>query len=547
MTALICLVLGLVVIAAATVVGERSNIASPLLLVGLGIIVSFLPFVPAIEIEPEWILAGVLPPLLYSAAVSLPAMNLRREFGAISGLSVLLVAISTVLLGLFFAWAVPGLGLTWGFALGAIVSPTDAVATKIVKRCGVSPRVTTILEGEGLLNDATALVALRAAIAAAAGAINVWGTLGRFGYAVVVAVVIGYAAGRLNLLARARVPATVNTVLSFTVPFWASIPAELLGASGLVAAVAAGLVTGRRAPRELPPWHRLSDTANWRTVELILEGAIFLLMGLELFGILQEVNEDHLGVGTAVVVASLALLITVLVRAAYVAPLLAWLDQKVRRGARIRDRIEGMHNQLTDPEAETPVRRGGPGQGREASPEDLERFATRVRRLLADIDYLLAAPLGWREGAVVVWAGMRGAVTVAAAQTLPADTPRRPLLVLVAFLVAAGSLLVQGGTLAWLIGRLHPAGPDPEAEKAERLEVLAMLHDVGPTVERPADTSQESWTAYREARIHQLRLQRDALLDARDDGAFSAEVLEGALANLDADELSLQLKGPTVE
>ena len=150
-------------IAAATTIGPKFGVASPLILVVLGILVSLLPFVPAVTIEPEWIIAGVLPPLLYSASVSMPAMNFRREFGAIGGLSVLLVIVSSVLLGLFFAWVIPGLGVAWGIALGAIVSPTDAVATGIVKRAGLSPRVVAILEGESLLNDATALVLLRAA------------------------------------------------------------------------------------------------------------------------------------------------------------------------------------------------------------------------------------------------------------------------------------------------------------------------------------------------------------------------------------------------
>ncbi len=133
------IVLGLLAVAAAAILGPRLGVAAPLLLVMIGIGVSLLPFVPAIEIEPHWILAGVLPPLLYSASVSMPAMEFRREFTAIGGLSVLLVAISAVLLGLVFSWLIPGLGLPAGIALGAIVSPTDAVATAIVKQVGVSP------------------------------------------------------------------------------------------------------------------------------------------------------------------------------------------------------------------------------------------------------------------------------------------------------------------------------------------------------------------------------------------------------------------------
>src|SRR5262245_1008037 len=129
---------------------SRLAIAAPLLLVVVGIAASWLPFIPDIEIEPEWILAGVLPPLLYSAAGSMPVMDFRRDFSAIGGLSVILVVVSSVVLGVFFAWVVPGLDLGWGIALGAIISPTDAVATTIVKHVGVSPRVVAILEGESL-------------------------------------------------------------------------------------------------------------------------------------------------------------------------------------------------------------------------------------------------------------------------------------------------------------------------------------------------------------------------------------------------------------
>ena len=221
------MVTAFVVIAAATVVGPRLGIASPLVLVAIGVAASFLPVFESVHIEPEWILEGVLPPLLYSSAVSMPAMNFRREFGAISGLSVLLVVASALVLGLFFMLVIPELGFAWGVALGAIVSPTDAVATSIVKQTSVSKRVVAMLDGESLLNDATALVLLRTAIVATAASFSFWGAVGTFAYSVVVAVVIGWVVGRLNLAVRRRVTdPTVNTVISFTVPFVASVPAE---------------------------------------------------------------------------------------------------------------------------------------------------------------------------------------------------------------------------------------------------------------------------------------------------------------------------------
>lgn len=473
-------VAALIVIAVATALGPRLRVASPLILVVLGIAVSFLPVLPDFEVDPEWILAGVLPPLLYSAAVSMPAMNFRRELNAIGGLSIVLVVVSAVVLGFFFSLVIPGLGIWWGIALGAIVSPTDAVATSIIRRLGVGGRVVSVLQGESLLNDATALVLLRSAIAASAAAVSFWDVAGDFLYAVAVATVLGVVVGLVNLRARARVTdPTVNTVLSFTVPFLASIPAELLGASGLVAAVVAGLITGHGAPRRLPPQHRASDAQNWQTVELVLEGAIFLVMGLELSALIADVEAAHEGVHVAIVVALGALLLTVVVRAAYLAPLLGILRGRRLRREQAMPRIEALNEQLGESGEPTEW----PFRGRGAMTDQrVRQTRTRMRRLMADMDYYLAAPLGWREGGVLVWAGMRGAVTLAAAQTLPADTPNRSLLVLVAFFVAAASLIVQGGTLSRVVRWLKPSGGDEAAQRADRAALLELLSDVARRV-----------------------------------------------------------------
>ena len=486
---LVVLVTAFVVIAAAALVGPRLGIASPLVLVAIGVAASFLPAFGSVHIEPEWILAGVLPPLLYSSAVSMPAMNFRREFGAISGLSIVLVVGSALLLGLFFMFVIPGLGFAWGVALGAIISPTDAVATSIIKQASVSKRVVATLDGESLLNDATALVLLRTAIVATAASFSFWGAIGTFAYSVVVALVIGGVVGWLNLVVRKRVTdPTVNTVISFAVPFVASVPAGLAGASGLVAAVVAGLATGIRAPRDLSPQHRLSDSQNWRTVELVLEGAVFLTMGVQLKSIVTNVEQDHAGVGAAVLVAAGALVLTVLVRAAYVTPLLAILAGRVRHSEQLQTRVQGMQERMTTPEGKQETFDEVNSRRRRVSERDLDRFALRITRVLADIEYFLREPLGWREGTAVVWAGMRGAVTVAAAQTLPDDTPRRSVLVLIAFAVAAMSLLVQGGTIGPLLRFIAPevdqAALD-EQTTAEQTRIMELLRTSAETVPEP--------------------------------------------------------------
>jgi len=561
MELLIVVVLGLLGIAGATAIGPRLGVAAPLLLVIVGIVVSFLPFVPDVEIDPEWILVGVLPPLLYSASVAMPSMEFRREFGVISGLSVVLVVVSAVALGLLFSWLVPGLGLAAGIALGAIVSPTDAVATSIVKRVGVTPRIVTVLEGESLLNDATALVLLRSAIAATAASVSFWEIAGDFVFAVVVAVAIGYVVGRANLWVRSRVTdAAVNTVISFTVPFLAAVPSEMLGASGLVAAVVAGLVTGRGAIRDLSPQHRTSDVQNWRTIELILEGAVFLVMGLEMSAIIGDLQDEARGIAVGWRIAAIALLAVLIVRALYMLPVLALQRRGVRRGANMKPRLAAVQERF-DRAARPPAPAGanarrGRGRAQPAlSAEALERFRTRIRRKVADIDYFMAGPLGWREGTVIVWAGMRGAVTLAAAQTLPHETPDRSLIVFIAFLVAAGSLVIQGGTLPWIVRLVKPAGIDREAARVEHTELHAMLRGVADDVvhehreaspDAGAPEAARNAVADREARralrLEIIEAQREALLAARDDGTFSASVLTGALDMLDADQISIELR-----
>lgn len=560
-TLLIVAVLAFIVIGGASVVGPRVGLAAPLILVGIGIVASLLPSAHGVEVDPEIILQGILPLLLYASAVSMPAMSFRRDFGAISGLSVVLVIITSLLLGLLFLWLIPDLGFAWGVALGAILSPTDAVATSIIKGGSVSRRVIVLLEGEGLLNDATALVLLRTAIVASAAGFSFWGALGSLAYSVAVAGLVGAAVGMANLAVRRRVKdPTVNTILSFTVPFFAAVPTELAGASGLVAAVVAGLVTGVRAPRELGPQHRLSDQQNWQSINLLGEGAVFLAMGFQLRGILEEVGKVDLRILALLGISLAALAATLLIRAGFVAPLLMLLRRGARRKASYRPRMEAIQDRLSDPEGRWEAeQRIAEHQrfrrkrfGRESTPtENLERFSTRLRRMAADIDYLTKRPLGAQEGGIVVWAGMRGAVTVAAAQTLPEDTPLRALMVFIAFAVAALSLLIQGGTikpLAEYLQRHDPSAQDPEEARAEQAQehraVLQLLRQAAEDLPDGQEPHQPSSPAEaKEMRLASIARQREVLLDARDEGVYDAEVLDGALRVLDADQISLELRG----
>lgn len=570
--------IGIVAVVAVNVIAPKIKIASPLLLVLLGIGISFLPIVAPVQIEPEWILGGILPPLLYSAAVNMPTMDFRRDLRTISAFSVLLVIGSAVVIGVVMSRLIPGLDLATGIALGAIISPTDAVATSIVRRAGVSSRVITVLEGESLLNDASALVLLRSATAATA-LLTAREVAADFAWAVAVAVVVGYLIGRLNLAIRTRIShPTSNVAISLVVPFFAYIPAERLDASGLVAAVVAGLVTGHGSPKYLRPQDRLTTEAVWRTLEMLLESAIFLLMGLELYGLIVEVHTEHGSVRTAVLLGALAAVLVITIRAVFVVPSLWLLHRRGRRDPATRERIAAIRDQLASGELVT-AHSDDPRLHDEEYVQRVQarsaQMSTRITRRLADLDYLSAQAFGWREGVVLVWAGMRGAVTLAAAQSLPADTPQRALLILIAFVVAAGTLLVQGGTLGWLVRLLGLTGRDPSAHQEQLFELrrelagllTARLDDnslVKPdgttfsplavewarrivtsllTADNQRGAEGEDLRSERgQLRLAAIELQRAELLRIRDLGTYPSSVLEDTLTQLDADQLSLELR-----
>ena len=572
MELLLIAVVGVVVIALATALAPRVGIAGPLALLAIGIGVSLLPFFPAFEIDPEIILVGVLPPLLYSSAVSLPAIEFRRDFRPIAGLSILLVLVSTAVLAIFFALTIPGIDVYLAIALGALLSPTDAVATSIVKRLGISPRVVTMLEGESLLNDATSLVLLRTAVAAiAVGSVPIGGAVLAFGWGVLIAVVIGALVGLVALRMRAWVAhSAANTALSFVVPFVAYIPTEQLGGSGLVAAVVAGIVTGQGAARWFTPEQRLSDELNWRTVELTLEGAVFLVMGLQLKEIVRANIEEHQGLWQATWLAASAIGVILLVRAGYVAILVSSQGRRARRLT--RERLEGVSNRIDVVEAQG---RDAPGAVARTPTSTVrrerrvQRMRIRVSRARADLDYYQTSPLGWRHGTVIVWAGMRGVVTLAAAQTLP-DGPFRALLIFVAFLVAVGSLVLQGFTLPWLVrllGLEGSGGGGPTAPEQRRLDdemraaaassltsgaltrrdgsafSAQLVETVGARLTSPPDDETTSYAHdVLELRLALIDVMRMRLNDLSRDGTFSTAALRHALAELDADQLSLQLR-----
>lgn len=556
-------VLALVVIVFASVLAPKIGVAAPLLLLASGYLLALVPGVPRIEPDPELILAGVLPPLLYAASVNMPAMDFRRDIKSIGWLSIVVVISSALAIGVVVAQFVPGLGFAEGVALGAIVSPTDAVATSIVKRTGVAPRLVTLLEGESMINDASALVLLRSAVAAMGVSVSVIDVAFDFVAAIGLAVLIGLVVGAISVAVRARLhDATINTAISFAVPFMAYVPAEHFGASGLVAVVTTGLVTGYWGASVLRAQDRLAESVNWRTIAFLLEGGVFLLMGLEVGPLVDNFRDDDGDFVRVAALSAMCLAILLVVRAVYVVVLL-WSLLKDRKDMSLAEpRMSRVRDYLASDESKAlPERR-------------LRRIHQMVARREADMKFYEDERLDRRAGAILVWAGMRGSVTLAAAQTLPTDVAQRELLILVAFTVAVVSLLMQGGTLAWVVRRLGAEADRSEIERQQLTALSEMLADVaasrcaeaviegidGRPIEelvvdqvredshidrttrwagKDSEKSRERLRDYVELRRAVLADQREALIDARSSGRFDSEMLGQMLRRVDAGDMTI--------
>lgn len=502
-----------------TALARRWDWPAPLCLIAVGVAASYVPGVPNYRLDPEVVLIGLLPPLLYSAAIQTSLFDFRKYRGSIALLSIGLVVFTTFGVGLV-AWAVvPGLPLAGGVALGAVVAPPDAVAASVVaRRVGMPRKVVRLLEGESLFNDAAALVSLRTAIAAIAGAISVWQVGLDFLVAAVGGVAVGGVLGMAAAFVRSRISDHVtDTALSFAVPFLAYLCAESLHGSGVLAVVVAGLILGHKSPTILSGSARLASRHNWQTVQFLLENVVFLLIGLQLRRILMEVADSGLSWQMLAGICAAVLGATIVTR-------ILWLL--------------------------------GIGV---------------LGRLIVRLNIVRLHIWPWRYSAVVAWAGMRGVVTLAVAFVLPADTPQRAVLVLAAFVVVAGTLIVQGMTLPALLRRLRLPRPDPAEDSLQEAAVvndmthvaLAELEEIrkpgdpdeviARLRDRLRDRSDSAWeqlgrqstleetpsNTYRRLRLALLDVEREQCLKARDSGTVDDVVLRRVLERLDIEESML--------
>ena len=499
-----------------TGLSRRSPVPAPLLLTVVGVVASFIPGIPNVDLSPELVLVGFLPPLLYAAALKTSLVDFRRNRRPIALLSVGLVIATTLVVGLVTWWLLP-IPAGYAFALGAVVAPPDAVAaTAIARRVGMPRRMVTILQGESLVNDATALVALRTALVAAAGTVTIW----HIGWDFVVTALGGVAVGVVVAIVTGKVRKRIedeitDTAVSIVTPFLAYLLAEQIHVSGVLAVVVTGLILGHNAHLLQSASSRIFERTNWATIEWLLENTVFLLIGLQVKMILDAAGGSSLGTQRIAVSCIVVTLTVMVVRPLWVFP------------------------------------------------------STYLPRLVPSIRAVDPSP-PWTYPAAISWAGMRGVVTLAAAFILPSDTPERAVLILIALVVVGVTLLVQGATLPWVLRRLGLSGPDPAEDALQaasvsqrastaglnKLEQLRTDEDSDAVIERLQRRSRERaeamWErlgsasetpsqAYARLRIAMIEAERQELIRLRDLGVVPDDVMRDVMDSIDIEETVLDL------
>ena len=447
------------------------RIPYPILLVLGGLAIGVLPGMPTVELNPQLIFFGVLPPLLYSAAFFTSLRDLRASARPIGLLAVGLVLITTLGVAVLAHELIDGLPWASAFVLGAIVSPTDPIAaTAIARRLGVPRKLVTIVEGESLVNDGTGLVLYRAAVAAVlSGSFSELETLGGFFLSALGGVAVGLAVGWIVRQIRRRLnnpPAEIT--ISLLTGYFAFIPADLAGVSAVLAAVSAGIYLGWHTPELTTPQVRLQGLAVWEIVQYMLNALLFVLIGLQLPVVVEALGDIPNGrlVGYAL-----------LVSLSVIAIRFAWV------------------------------------------------FA-----VLHAPKWLAGRMSSWRGAVFLSWAGMRGAVSLAAALALPLTTdagspvPGRDLILFLTFAVILVTLVGQGLTLPLVIRALHL--PDDGSE--DREDAKARILAAEAAVARLAELQAEDWvrddTAERMRGLYRFRNDRfRARLDDDDDGAIESQ------------------------
>ena len=408
----------------------------------------------------------MLPPLLYSAASEFSFMSFVRRLSSIVNLGVFLVLVTTFVVGGVAALIIPGMSLAVATVLAAVVSPPDAVtAVAVGRKLGLPGRIMTVLKGESLINDAAALTLFAFAVSTVTGRhLFIDNGLLFFIYAVVAGIAVGVIIGTIVHRTRLKMSnASLVTVLSVLVPFTAYLLAEEIGASGVLAVVAAGFSLGHSST-DAGYAARIQERQFWRTADALLEAFVFAYIGLQMRWVIEEAAATGFDLPTLIVLSTLVLAAVILVRIVWVFATALVSRWRTRKAREMLARIEA---------GEEPPRFGKAGN---------ERFQ---RRRNADKrgGFDIPEPFSWRENLVIAWTGMRGVVTLAAAAGIPLTTlggdpfPGRDVIQFVAFYVTIGTLLLQGLTLPWLIRRLGISDPHEGDYRAKQHAIARDIAD----------------------------------------------------------------------
>ncbi|MEY2442095.1 MAG: monovalent cation/hydrogen antiporter [bacterium] len=516
----IILIALLVAVAVFASAARAAHLPYPIVLVLGGIVLGIVPGLPEARLNPDLVLVIFLPPLIYSSAFFTNLSDLRRDLRPISLLAIGLVLVTTATVALAAHAVIDGMSWAVAFTLGAIVAPTDTIAVSaILQRMNLPRRMRSVLEGESLINDGTALVAYKVAVAAVAtGSFSVAHAGVQFLADAGGGVLIGLAAGWVIAEVRRRLddPLIENTI-SLLSGYAAYIPAERIGASGVLAAVTVGVYMGFRSPGIVAPATRLQGSMLWEVLIFLLNAVLFVLIGLQLPVIVGGL--DGYSAGTLVGWGLLVAAVVILTR-------LAW-----------------------------------------------QHMIVFLIRAIDRRPHLVAQRTNWQTRTVSGWAGIRGAVSLAAALALPASFPERDLVIFLTFCVIAVTLVGQGLTLPWLIRKLGVSddGRARDEELKARLKVtkaaIARIDELGgaewtrdDSVERMRglyeyrkrrlaaragriedDGYEDRSVAYQTLVREILEAQRAELQRLRADGTISADVMRMLERELDLEDQRLEI------
>ena len=528
-----------------TAIVNKRKLPFPVILVFAGLIIGFIPQLPNLELDPEVVFVIMLPPLLFDAASKTSWLEFKTSIRPISALAITLVFFTTLAVAVTAHYLIPGFTWPLAFVLGAVVSPPDAVAASgIIKGLGLNKKVITIIEGESLVNDASALIAYRyAVLAVTTGSFVFWQAGVQFLLVASAGIAIGFVTGFLFVHAHKKIENNplVETSLTLLAPFVAYLAAENFHMSGVLAVVTAGLVISRKSPEIFASQARMRTRVVWDTIIFLLNGFIFILIGLQLPLIIKDLGRYPFSIilGYGLIIS----LVTIIVRIIWVFGGASWLN-----------------------------------------------FFQQNKKNEIAANIYTDTKNTWKNVMVVAWTGTRGVISLAAALALPlmlddgTAFPKRSSIIFLAFVVIFVTLVVQGLSLPFLVKWLKIKPEDNTDEEQRELQLYlanSTLHYIEHEFPIQGDNKlqqqlkdkykQQIRKLTKEIQLHKRakyfnyevklpgpdnlltskveinKFQRELLIRLHKDGDFSDAAIRQIEREIDIDELKLNEQLPNEE